>query len=473
MDDPNNQMDAILPLLPDTIVDHEVEALSNTTYVKEPQMYKRVQECLAAHLDSPRTDIHPGSQVFDTHLVEIIGHLKPDMSIVTGASSSPTVSTMIAAVELKVGKLDKDSFGQLYDYLKGIKAAQPNRRLIIGLLSNLKDNHFLVLECNKGSITRCIHYQSVSLAVALTYLRDVVIRDGIYHPPASVFTADLGRLDMHLGNPAFSILGVFPIPPAITTPEFAKGRWVDPDFVVPYGKVQMVVKRTTPGVHGMGIQSRAPRTVHNEIKILLKIRELARADDIELTTLPQILYHNDTLDEFGILPRGTPVHPSDSGIKWGKVISDVLDALAWLHSHSIIHRDVRMDNIIWNVDHAVLIDLGTAVDLSLYRGKPMCWNGGYLCCPPGIIGNLDTSYYPEPADDCLAVVLLVNTVLFPVKWQSFRSGELERPGSLETKRLASFWEKLVKSPVWGRYWVASKACKYDELKMMKQFFVHL
>lgn len=467
-------MDAILPLVPDLIIDQEVQDLSNTKFVKEPAMYQRVQECFAKHLDSVRTDAHPGSLLFDSHNIEVIGPLKPDMSLVTAACSFPTVGGMIAPVELKAGKLTKDSFGQLYDYLKGIKAAQPNRRLIIGLLSNLQDNHFLVLECNQNSPTRCTHYQSVSLAVALTYLRDLVIPDAVFHPPASVFTSDLGPLDQHLGNPAYSIVAVFPVPPAISTPEFAKGRWVDPEFVMPYGKVQMVVKRTTPGVHGATIKSRAPRTVQNEIHILLRIRELAQAEDPKIpNNLPQILYHNNGYDEFGILPRGYPVHPSDGGVKWGKIISDVLDALAWLHSHKIIHRDVRLDNIIWDIDHAVLIDLGTAVDLVRYHGTPMCYNGGYVCCPPSMIGDLGRSYQPTPADDCLAVVLLVNTVLFPARWQSFRSVELEKPGSPETRDLGRFWEKMAKSPMWRPFWNAAKEADYSHLKTMEQFFVHL
>lgn len=474
MDDPNNLMDAILPHISAPITNQEVEDLSNTKYVKEPAMYQRVQKCLAEQLDSLRTNTHPGSLVFDTHTIEVIGPLKPDMSLVTATCSAPTVSAMIAAVELKAGNFNKDSFGQLYDYLKGIKSAQPNRRIIIGLLSNLKENHFLALECSQNSPSRCIQYQSVTLAVALTYLRDVVIPDSVYHPPGSVFTPDLGRLEKQLGNPAFSIVGVFPVPPAISSTEFGNGRWVDPEFVAPYGQVQMVVKRTTPGVHGAAIKSRAPRTVQNEIQILLKIRELAQAENQPRPiTLPHILYHNNGFDEFGMLPRGYPVHPTDGGVKWGKVISDVLDALSWLHSHQIIHRDVRLDNIIWNIDHAVLIDLGTAVDLSRYRSTSMCYNGGYVCCPPSIIGNLDTSYQPSPADDCLAVVLLVNTVLFPARWQSFRSVELEKPGSPETRDLGRFWKRMELSPVWSPFWRAAKEAAYPALKTMEQLFVHL
>lgn len=181
-------MGAILPHFSNPIINQEVEDLSNTTYVKEPAMYKRVQKSLAEQLDSPKTDMHPGSLVCDSHLIEIIGPIKPDMSLVTVAGSIPTVGGMIAAVELKAGKLNNESCGQLYDYRRGIKAAQPNRHIMIGLLSYLKENHFLVLECSQNYRTRCIHYQSVTLAVALKYLRDAVIQN-------SVFTPDLGRLE--------------------------------------------------------------------------------------------------------------------------------------------------------------------------------------------------------------------------------------------------------------------------------------
>lgn len=151
-------------------------------------MYQRVQNCLAERLDTPKTDMHPGSLVCDSHLIEVIGPLKPDISLVTAAGSIPNV-------DLKAGKLNKESFGQLYDYLRGIKAAQPNRHIMIGLLSYLKENHFLVLECSQNSPTRCIHYQSVTHAVALKYLRDAVNPNSVNHPPRSVFTPDLGRLE--------------------------------------------------------------------------------------------------------------------------------------------------------------------------------------------------------------------------------------------------------------------------------------
>lgn len=469
--DRNNSMDNELPFVENLISDDELNNLAVTKYVKESGMYTRIRECFNNHLKTPMSDDHPGSQVFDTHHSELISGLKPDMSIVTASRTTATASCLIAVVELKAGKLTKDAFGQLYDYLKGIQKLQPNRRLIVGLLSNLEENRFVMLDTGPSRRTRCIRYNSVSLRIAMTYLRDVIITDSICHPPASVFVPSLGPMEEQLGNPAFSILGVFKIPARIKTTEFREGRWVIPWDEIPDGD-QMVVKRTTPGVHGSIYQSRAPRTVVNEIEILLKIRVHTKNEELtRRNILPDILYHTLDYQEFGIVPRGTPIHASDGHTNWAKVLVDVLDALRWLHNHQIIHRDVRIDNIIWVVDHAVLIDLGTAVDMS--SGDMVNFNGGYICCPPRLLGDLSGIYEPIPADDCLAVVMLVNTILFPSRWECFQSAELEKPGSPETRNMEKFWKSMATSAIWGPFYEAGRNAKYDILRMMDQFFVHM
>lgn len=472
MADPNNLFDQVLPLIDYLIVDDEIEDLQETVFAREQEMYDRVRACLAAHLTTKADKQHPGSQVFDTHSLEVISGLKPDMSIVTRSHSSPTDVGMIAVVELKVGSLDKDSFGQLYNYLKGIKLAQPNRRIIIGLLSNLVENQFLVLECYSGQRTRCVCYQSVTLGVAISYLREVVISNPQYHPQASVFASDLGPLKGRLGNPAFSVLAVFDIPECITTTAFKKPRWVDQSFKLPHGIVQMVVKRTTPAVYGMTCPSRAPRSVRNEINFLRRIHDMKKDSDLGWKNLPRMIYHTNDLNEFGMLPRGHPILVSDGGMDWGKVVIDVLDALKWLHDHHIVHRDVRLDNIIWDVTHAVLIDLGTAIDISGKR-TPIEYHGGYVCCPPSVIGKFDNLYLPAPADDCLSVVLLVNSVLFPARWETFRSVELEKPGSPETRDLGEFWNRLRRSAIWKPFFDAACEADHDKLKEMVELFVYM
>lgn len=475
MDDDYNRMEELLPRLDDVIRNSEVTKLAATKYRKEPAMYKRVQKCFAKHLSIPEGDEHQGSQVIDTHAIQVIQGFKPDLSIIGAARPRATASGIIAAVELKVGSLNRDSFGQLYGYLKGIQHAQPSRRIVIGLLSNLSENRFLTLERSPGYRTRCLRYQSVPLDVALTFLRDVVVLSPLYHPPTSLFSSDLGRLVVLMGNPTFSTVGEFRIPACITRAKFREHRWVDPSFEMRSGDVCMVVKRTTPGVYSMSFASRAPRSVRNEIKILRRILD-HKDDDDDLPgggRLPRILFHGNSFNEFGILPRGHPIHPSNGKTDWAKVVVDVLDALKWLHDIHIIHRDVRLDNIIWDTDHAVLIDLGAAVDMSHNADAPVSFIGGYVCCPPGIIGHLETSYVPQPADDCLAVVLLVNTVLFPARWESFRSAELEKAGSPETRILAQFWRNLEVSGVWKGFFAAACAAEYGALKRLVEFFVYL
>lgn len=476
MDDDYNRMEELLPRLDNLIRASDVTNLGRATYHTEPAMYNRVQRCFAKHLTTPESDGHPGAKVLDTHNIQVIQGLKPDISIIGATRPRATATGIIAAVEMKVGALTRDSFGQLYAYLKGIQHAQPSRRIVIGLLSNLSENRFLTLERSPGNRTRCLRYQSVPLNMALTFLRDVVVLSPLYHPPTSLFSPDIGKAVVLLGNPIFSTVGEFRIPAALTRSKFRNNRWVDPNFKARSGDVCMVVKRTTPGVYSMSFASRAPRSVRNEIKILRRILDRKDDDDNDLPAgghLPRILFHDNSFAEFGILPRGQPIHPSNPKMDWATVVVNVLDALKWLHGIQIIHRDVRLDNIVWDNDHAVLIDLGTAVDMSQNAGSAVSFVGGYVCCPPGIIGQLDNSYMPKPADDCLAVVLLVNTVLFPARWEHFRSAELEKPGSHETKILAQFWENVAVSSVWEGFFKAACEADYGALKKMVEFFVYL
>lgn len=394
------------------------------------------------------------------------------MSISTKSHSSPNVSNLIAVVELTVGLLSKDLFEQLYNSLNAMKQAQPNRRIIIGLLSNLVENQFLVLECYSSRRTRCVCYQSVPFDIAISYLSEVVISNPQYHPQASVFATDLGPLKGQLGNPAFSVLGVFDVPEGISMAPFKKHRWVNPSFKRPYGDVQMVVKRTTPAVYGMTCPSREPRSVRSEIDILKRIQDTKKTTDLAWKNLPTIIYHTDDLHEFGMLPRGHPILVSDGGMDWKKVLNDVVDALQWLHDNHIVHRDVRLDNIVWDVTHAVLIDFGTAIDI---RAKPTAveYHGGYVCCPPDVIGKFTNAYVPAPSDDCFAVVLLVNSILFPARWETFQAVELESPCSLETRDLGNFWKKLQTSVIWKPFYDAACCADYSGLKGMVELLVYV
>src|SRR5439155_77083 len=43
-----------------------------------------------------------------------------------------------------------------------------------------------------------------------------------------------------------------------------------------------------------------------------------------------------------------------------RILRDVCDALAYAHSHGIVHRDVKPDNVLFSGRHALVTDFGVA-----------------------------------------------------------------------------------------------------------------
>lgn len=141
----------------------------------------------------------------------------------------------------------------------------------------------------------------------------------------------------HASETRLSVSSLIPkFPPTAT---FSVNCWINPDIeIATESSKTMLVKRT--------LQTRPARHVNNEIEIL---RLIYCRPDIP-NTLPTLLFHSDAFNEFGIIPCGYCPKPGNQMIPWVIVLTNILDALQWLHKHNIIHRDVRWDNVIWNID---------------------------------------------------------------------------------------------------------------------------
>lgn len=441
-------------------------------------MYAPVTKLITKQLTVPRTKTHPGTKVFDTHNRYYLEGQAPDITITVQDVADVDSASVVAIIELKHKSkngtpMASESFGQLYDYLRKLARAQPNRRKIVGLLSDLTHNHIIIHDSPNHQTVNILHFATVAFAKALRFLKYCILHDSVTLPSIPSFSADLHILQMRLGNPVFSVVGVFSIPPKFPSTH----RWLTPEPLSPGD--MMVVKRTS------NVPPRRPRAsliqaltavrtpqrldtrpVAAEIKILQAIREAGGCDH-----LPKLIYHSNDMHEFGITPLGQPCNIFAMKQPLAcTILRDILTALEWLHNKNIIHRDVRWDNIVVVGARGVLIDFGAAI---IHDGRLHDFEGGIVCAPSRVIGQFDRPYLPSPVDDCLAWVLLLNALLAPTRWAGLRSDEIMTEGSDSEKQMRELWRGLEASRVWGPGVIAAKQTRYDEMAQMLDVLVLL
>lgn len=470
-------LDQVLPDHSDRKITNKiVEPLITADYVDEAAMYAPVNKFVSDYLKFRRTKAHPGTQVFDTHNRYYLDGQAPDISITVQDVAEADSASVVAIIELKHKSrtpLGDDSFGQVYDYLRKLARAQPNRRKIVGLLTNLTFNHIIIHESPNHQTVNILHFATVSFAKALRFLKHCILHDSIALPSIPSFSSDLYVMEKRLGNPVFSVVGVFSIPRSLSGTK----RWLTSSTLHIGDK--MVVKRTSNvpprRARASLIQSlsavRTPkpletRPVAAEIGILHEIRKAGGHDN-----LPVLIFHSNDMNEFGITPLGAPcdIYSMKQPLAC-TVLLEILSALEWLHGNRIIHRDVRWDNIVVVGGRGVLIDFGAAI---LNDGRMHEFEGGIVCAPSRVIGQFDRQYKPSPADDCLAWVLLLNALFSPTRWSGLRTDEIMMEGSDAEKRMRDLWRGLEASKTWGPGVAAAKNANYMLMPQMLDILVLL
>lgn len=144
------QLDKLLPDYPDRKITNKLALpLVSADYAEEAAMYEPVTKLVTEQLTVRRTKTHPGTKVFDTHNRYYLEGQAPDITITVQDVADVDSASVVAIIELKHKSknptpMASESFGQMYDYLRKLARAQPNRRKIVGLLSDLTHNHIVI-----------------------------------------------------------------------------------------------------------------------------------------------------------------------------------------------------------------------------------------------------------------------------------------------------------------------------------------
>lgn len=433
-----------------TLAKPTVDAILATRYNHETHIYPDYLELLSQTL--------PGLASFhDTSNNAFLGGLKPDLTIAVAGMVKPEADLVCAVVEVKKPESskadqkplenDKD-LGQVFDYLVSMYVEQSGRRVFTGILSSVSRNIVVNLEINEGGWTLVQHTNS-DIYETLAYLHDTTLTKLSHLPPSPGFICDHGKMRRRLGNPRHSMVGEFPV----------KNR---------PGVVMAVKRYANPS---------------SEITLLQSFS----VSETRPHSIPMLYYVADDESEFGIGPVGEPLVPGvfANQVQAQTILTDVLDALVWLHGLGIVHRDVRCENVVVkNNGHGMLIDFDAACDYR--RGSARPWRGGYICCPPNHVRMLvhlsennpgqgkwsSTMYCPSPADDWGAWLLLANCLIFPRPFAGFQS-HLVGSDTPESRRLLALWESLEQSKIWGPFVEAARETDVDTLRVLPSIFTWL
>lgn len=424
-----------------TLARPKIDMILAKRYANEPQMYPDILAVLS-HCLPDLASFH------DTSNNSFLAGQKPDITLASAGVIKPEPDLVCAVLEIKkpdLRKTDVDSdkdLGQVWDYLVAMFENQAGRRVFTGILSSVSRNIVLSLEVDESGWT-IVQYSNTDIYETLAYLYETALVDLAHQPPSPGFVYPHTKLRRRLGNPRHCVVGEFAV------------------HNLP-GLLMAVKRYANPA---------------SEISYLTSFSDM----DTRPATIPKLVYTAGDGSEFGITPVGAPLIPGGfaNQVQAQTVLTDVLDALVWLHSLGIVHRDVRCENVvIAPTGHAVLIDFDAACDYR--RGSARLWRGGYICCPPAHVRRLVTEkldwpttvYCPAPSDDWHAWVLMANCLMFPTAFAGFQSHLVVTP-SRESRRLLALWDALDISPVWGPFVAAARGPDVDTLRQLPAMFTWL
>lgn len=388
--------------------------------------------------------------VIDTHSKRFLDDMAPDISVQRNASL-PDKFNLTIAIDIKTSNYGTSTNrGQMLDYLQSMANHQPGRTVFFGIITDMVTAEVirwerLVKGRNRrtsvgnydGHSFRCRHYRNSSLEHSLAYIHGELNVAGA-NPLILPFSPEAGDLNRIIQLNDRSIIA------------------------------QFVHKKHENCIVKAAATTRFVPDIRKEIEFLKLLQE---PGSDRPCSIPTLLFSFPDLarPQMGIHPYGTSfrLEAFTKTCDLRGCLMDILHALAWVHAHGLVHRDVRADNVILAHENrlhseptgrkiwAVLIDFDRAAPI----GVSTIYEGGYICCPENLLRNMSDGvsssldhyqYTPKPSHDYLAFVLLVNHLLFPFTFQRYQYHRVEDWRSPEAARLFNLWVAMRASATWSR-----------------------
>ncbi|KAF7294807.1 putative serine/threonine protein kinase [Mycena indigotica] len=386
-----------------------------------------------------------GTFVHDTHSFQ---KLPVDSTISWKGDLAITLFHILTIVEWK--SLDTEIIsshkGQMVDYLLAVKAKVPAHTQLHGVLSNLTTSFVFEMTFAQGNYDVRV-LRTDNLLHALMYAIDNTFTSAIVVRSTEIFASTMGNF--------IATVQLRDIPASL-----------HPRVTKLFPRATKVVMKTSARPSHTSQQ----QSFLNEVEMTKRVCCLDRFVNV-------VQYLKDESPVLFMFPHGRPIGDKELPLTMRNIVQGVVDGLKYIHDCNIIHRDLRRSNVVLVKQQGhyqpMIIDFGCAVDADK---KQILYEGSALAYPPRILSiNSPTLYDPTKGDDLFALILMVQTLLFPLSFSGFdvRKVEPSLERSRETQRLLDLWTALKSSSYWGQFYHAADRQDYNSLKEMSQPFVTL
>ncbi|KAK2465812.1 hypothetical protein APHAL10511_001453 [Amanita phalloides] len=392
------------------ILKSKLSALEEKTWTKELDMYPDLIGAIKDGLYKQTKDILvvDTSQRNDFHA---------DVSIATYDDARLPYSVRYF-LEFKLPSVELQTAthcGQMLDYFKSIREKQPHRSHFIGVLSNYSSSWvYNAVFDEKGP--KIEERFCPSLADAIIYAETSI---------ASQLQTTIPSLDKAL-DPKFSVLALgkhyFLLSVKRGMP--LQDETVPKRISTRHQAVESTHSWFPPLRHRIQNNQFVLKITHDNHLLDNEIKTLTKLSNAKCPHIPDLVWVRGS-GELGILPIGEPVLPGESVAVSRKVVRGMIDGLRYLHDQGIIHRDVRLSNLILkrhrNDVNVVIIDYETAFD-SKENHSTVNYLGVIFAGQDDFFSQ-GSAIFAQTADELFACILVVLHLLVSMPiWMSSIQG---------------------------------------------------